>query len=108
MGAAVGGPARDLTSGAYGPRRTRAVTSAISPWTAHRTTSAPCAAATSRADPQAAAAPSRARSAAASAARSAAPAARCRTTTTCPRASTTAKTTHNVAVVTAAHTVASP
>ena len=40
-GTASGGPARDLTVGVYGPNRTRAVTSAISPCTAHRTTTAP-------------------------------------------------------------------
>ncbi|MDQ0795616.1 hypothetical protein QFZ58_004104 [Streptomyces sp. B1I3] len=107
-GVAAGGPALDLTSGAYGPKRARAVTSAISPSTEHRTTSAPCAAATSLAAPHAVAAPRSARSAAASAARSAAPPALWRAATAWPSASTVAKTAHNVAVVTATHTVASP
>lgn len=80
-GGASGGPARDLTVGVYGPKPARAVTSAISPVIAHRTTSAPCAPATSAARAQAASAPRSAYPAAASAARSAAEAARCLATT---------------------------
>ncbi|MEU9701182.1 hypothetical protein, partial [Streptomyces sp. NPDC047981] len=45
----------------YGPRRTAAVTSATSPRTAHRTTAAPCAAATRSAAAQALSSPHRAR-----------------------------------------------
>lgn len=105
---AIGGPALDLASGAYGPKRARAVTSAMSPRTTHRTSSAFCAPVTSLAASHASVAPSNARSAAARAARSAAAPAWCLATTAWPIASTAAKTAHSVAVVTATHTVATP
>lgn len=72
-GAAPGGPARALTRTANGPAPASAVTSDTSPTRAHRTTSAPCAAATRLARAQAPCSPSPQWSAAASAARSATP-----------------------------------
>lgn len=107
-GTGPAGPARDLTSAANGPRPADAVTSDVSPTTAHRTMRVPCARATRSARAQAPVPPSAQWSAAASAARSAPPAARCRATTACPRASTTPNTTHITAIAPRLHTVAAP
>lgn len=70
------GPARDLTSVTNGPKSAAAVTSEISPCTAHRTMRVPCASATRPARAHAPERPSIQWSAAASAAKSAAPPAR--------------------------------
>lgn len=102
------GPARALASGLKGPRSAAAVTSEISPSSAHRTSRVPCASATCLALAQAPPRPSLQWSAAASAARSAAPPARCLATTTCDIASNAPKTTANAIVDATVHTVAEP